>query len=379
MTRQLLRKRLWQIHSWLGLVAGLGLLIIGLTGSLLVFHDELSAVLNPRLVKVEPAAAGRLSLDVLLRRAEDQLPGHEVAGWLPRHDEPRLADVLYVIPQGTAEWRIATLNPYTGDLLASPREASATVTGWLLELHYTFFADHAGMIATGLFGVLLCVLGLTGLWLYRGFWRSLFTLRWGRGARILFSDTHKFVGIASVAFNLLLGFTGAYWNLTHVIGEELAGEPAQPPIEKRLYGPAISLETLSADAAGRIPGFRANYIGLPYQPGAGITLWGAIEPRGALGGPYGSYVAYHEGTGAHTATSDLRTAGVWARVVDSFEPLHFGSFGGLPVKIIWALAGLAPGVLAVTGFMIWRSRRKKGHPRNVTAFREAEMKELVNS
>ena len=45
-------RRLWQIHSWLGLVAGLGLIAIGLSGSLLVFHADIERWLNPELVAV---------------------------------------------------------------------------------------------------------------------------------------------------------------------------------------------------------------------------------------------------------------------------------------------------------------------------------------
>lgn len=353
-----MRKRLWQIHSWLGLAAGLGLLVIGLSGSLLVFHEELEALFNRELVHVTPTPAGRLPLDTLLTHAQRQLPDHEITGWLPQWDAPRAADVLYVIRRGDKEWLVATLDPYTGRLLASPRLGKTTLTGWLLELHYAFFAGHAGLLLAGTFGLLLLALGVTGVWLYREFWKNFLTLRWRRGARILFSDLHKFVGITSVAFNLVLGFTGAYWNFTHVIGEWIAGEHEQKKIEQRLYAPTLSLDALVHDAAQRLSGFRGNFISLPSDPAApAVTLWGAIEPRHWLTSPYGSTIVYDASTGAHRATADLRVAGFWPRVVDSFRPLHFGDFGGLPVKILWALAGLAPGTLAITGFAIWWRRR----------------------
>lgn len=354
-----MRKRLWQLHSWLGLIAGLGLLVIGLTGSLLVFRDSLETLINPALIRVEPSAAGRLSLDTLLAEANRQLPGYEITGWTLREaNEANYADVLYVIRHGSNEWLIATLDPYTGRLLASPRAGTATLSGWLLELHYTFLADHAGEAVAGLFAAILCVLGLTGVWIYRGFWKTFFTLRWHRSARILFSDLHKFTGISSVAMNLVLGFTGAYWNLSHVIGEAIHGEVAQPAMERRLYADTLSLDALTADAAQRLPGFATHFISLPYAPDAGVILWGAVEPRSALRSAYGSTISYDPNTGAHTATTDLRTAGVWPQIVDSFRPLHFGTFGGWPVKLLWCFAGLAPGILATSGTIVWWSRRR---------------------
>jgi uncharacterized iron-regulated membrane protein len=355
-------KRIWQIHSWLGLVAGLGLLVIGVTGSLLVFAKELETLFNPEFMRVEAGAGPRLPLNELLRATSEALPDYEITGWLIRHDEPELADVVYAIAHGSDQWRVATVDPYTGRVLASPRENTATFTGWMLELHYMFFADHAGMLVTGVLAVLLCGLGITGVWLYRDFWRNLFRLRWRASARIFFSDLHKAVGIASVAFNLLLGFTGAYWNFTHVIGEWIEGEHEQPVVTGRMYADQISLDALVAEGARRIPGFRANFISLPSEPKAGFTLWGRVASGNPLRGSYGSTVTFDAQSGDFEAASNINEAGWWKQFVDMFEPLHFGSFGGWPVKIIWCLAGLAPGLLALSGTMIWWKRRKASRP-----------------
>ncbi|MBI2514014.1 MAG: PepSY domain-containing protein [Opitutae bacterium] len=361
-----MRKRLWQLHSWLGLIAGLGLLVIGLTGSVLVFRTEVEALAHPALTHVAPAPAGRLAFDALLASAQRQLPRHEIVGWVVSPNDPARPDLLWMIPHGSTNWHFAPLDPYRGELLGAPRDETSTVTGWLLELHTAFFADHVGLVVTGVLAVMLCLLGVSGVWIYREFWKHIFTLRWGRSARMMFSDLHKFVGITSVLFNLLLGFTGAYWNLTHVIGEELAGAPEPPPMTRRLYGARLSLDALVADARTRVPGFRANYISLPWVPEGDATLYGAPADAGPFRSPYGSHVAYDPQTGAHKTTHDLRAAGVWAQIVDAFTPLHFGSFGGLPVKLLWCLGGLAPGALALTGFAIWWQRR----PRPTPAIRE---------
>lgn len=359
------RKRLWQLHSWLGLVAGLALLVIGLTGSVLVFHEELSALLWPKKYAVTPTDAGRLPLDTLLRHAERQLPDYELTGWHVQHERPHFADNLYLIRRNTNVWLTATLDPFTGRVLTQPHAYNEALRGWMLELHQQFFAGDIGLAISGLFGVLLLLLGLSGVYLYREFWKHLFTFRWGRGARILFSDTHKFTGICSVGFNLIFGFTGAYWNLTHTVEHVTKPEFEQPVLERRLYPDTLSLDALVSDSASRLPGFRANFISLPSVPAApGVILWGAVEPRFFLTNAFGSTIAYDPNTGAHTATTDLRTAGWWTRVADTFEALHFGNFAGLTVKILWSLAGLTPGILGVTGFSIWLLRRRAATARS---------------
>ena len=50
------KQTVWRLHSLLGLVAGLGLLAIGLSGSLLMFSREIDGVLRPDIVRVTPAA-----------------------------------------------------------------------------------------------------------------------------------------------------------------------------------------------------------------------------------------------------------------------------------------------------------------------------------
>lgn len=365
-----MRKRLWQFHSWLGLVAGLGLIVIGLTGSLLVFHDDIEAWLNPEIISVTPTPAGRLPASALLAAANRQLPGHEVAGWLYQLDEPGQADLLYVRKHRAPEWLIATVNPYTGEMLAGPRLGTTTFTGWMLELHYAFLADHTGAFIAGLFGLGLFLLGATGVYLYRDFWKNLFTFRVGRSARILFSDIHKFIGITSVAFNLILGFTGAYWNLTHVIGEWIQGHDDDKPASSvRLYAEPLDLDALIADTAQRIPGYRAGFVSLPSEEGWPITFYGQA-PGHFLTGPYGSTVNYDAQTHAFKEAHDIRQAGLWARIADTFTPLHYGTFGGLTVKILWTLGGLTPGALAITGFILWRLRRRPS-PRPSSSARPA--------
>jgi uncharacterized iron-regulated membrane protein len=360
LSRRAMKKRLWQIHSLLGLAAGLGLLVIGVTGSALVFRGELDALFAARETRVEPTAQGRLSWDALLRSAQIAWPAHEVTGFGPRSD-PRLADLVYMKPRGGHEFVAGTLDPYTGAALSGPVQPGRTFTGLLLELHYTWFAEHIGMLVTGIFAVVLCLLGLTGLWLYRDFWRSFFLLRWEKSGRIFFSDLHKTIGISTVAFNLLLGFTGAYWNLTHVAADGLGHhDAAADRMPGRLYSDALSLDALAAAAAEQMPGFQVKWVSLPAKAGEdAVTLWGRVPTGNPLSSDYGSMAAFDARTGALRAAADARQAGLWTRFTDTFRALHFGSFGGLPIKVLWCLGGLAPGALAVSGVAILRLRHRR--------------------
>ncbi|MEH2411388.1 PepSY-associated TM helix domain-containing protein [Nostoc sp.] len=47
------------------------------------------------------------------------------------------------------------------------------------------------------------------------------------------------------------------------------------------------------------------------------------------------------------------------KILNSFQPLHFGTFGGLPTRILYIFVGLAPLILFITGFVMWWDRKPK--------------------
>lgn len=349
-----MRRLVYSLHSWLGLLAGLGLLVIGLTGSVLVFKTEIDRAIAPEAVMAPDASKPRLAPDAIFAAAQEHLPRRVVQGW-GRALEPGLADMVYAVKPGEEEGKVIRIDPASGRPLAADAGDAGTFTDWVLELHYTFLAGHTGAFIAGLFGALLCLLGVSGVWLYRGFWKTLFQLRWKKSARIFFSDFHKMVGITSTVFNLLLGFTGAWWNLSHIIGHWMEEEHEHVTMPK--WDGRVSIDGLLAAAEKEIPGYRANWIALPFEPGGDISFFGALEEQGVLRSPYGSTLFFDASTGELKSTARADEGGAWAQALDAFTPLHFGNFGGLPVKILWCLGGLAPGLLAVSGSLMWWKRK----------------------
>ena len=120
-----MNKCLWQIHSWMGLIAGIGLLLIGLTGSLLVFPDELDAISEPSLFRAQPTSLARLPLDTLLAGVEKALPDHEISSWLFDSD-PTAVDRVFVVKHGDYVRLLVTVNPHTGTILGGPLDARRT-------------------------------------------------------------------------------------------------------------------------------------------------------------------------------------------------------------------------------------------------------------
>ncbi|AFV00996.1 PepSY-associated TM helix domain-containing protein [Simiduia agarivorans] len=354
-----MNKSLFKIHSWAALFAFIPLLVICITGSLLVFKHEIDTLLMEDKVRVQPAEQ-RLPLDRLLATINQTHPDYEAVGWLLSLD-PGRADLAYVMEKGTSEWSYLHLNPYTGQLLSEPKPHDHYLTDWLLELHYTFLLEEPGAFAASLFAIALLILGLTGFYLHRKFWRNFFTLRWSSRLVVYFSDLHKMVGIVSAPVLVILAFTGGWWTIAGLLHEyqEHADGFEHHLMQERLYSDALSFDDLRARAENSIEDFTVTYMSLPWEPGANITLWGDVPTGNILTSEYSSTVSFSASTGEQLGSYDIRDAGLGAHVIDSYRRLHFGDFAGLFSKVLWCLLGLSPLILALTGVTLWWKRRKQ--------------------
>ena len=372
-------KLLFKIHSWAALAVCIPLLVICVTGSILVFKHELDSVLMHDKVRVEPAASRR-TLDRLLSETNRLYPQHEVVGWT-LFDDPGRADLIYLMAHGSSDWSYILMDPYRAELLAPVVPTSHYLTDWLLELHYTLLLHDAGLLISGLIAVVLCLLGITGVWMHRHFWKNLFTLR--RKARLVlyFSDLHKLVGVYASPVLLVLGFTGAYWNISHYIHEleEHADGQEHYKMQERLYNDSLSLQAMRNQSERALDGFTATYISLPWEPGKPIQFFGDVGSANPLLSQYASSVAFDAQTGERVSEYDIRTAGLGAKTLDSFRRLHFGDFAGLASRIVWCVLGLSPLLLAVTGITLWIKRRPQRQRAAEKARRKHNAPELSHS
>jgi len=344
----------------MALVAFLPLLVICVTGSVLVFKHELDSLLQHSEVRVEPGSRQRMGLDALEASLHRHFPEHEIVGWA-LFEDPGRADLVYTIRQGSDEWNYALVNQYNGEILRPPMSLTHYLSDWLLELHFTLLLGDWGTLLTGLLSVLLCLLGITGFVLYRGFWKRFLTLRWNARLIVYFSDLHKMTGIVSAPVLLIVGFTGAWWNLTHFAHEmeEHAQGAGHYRMSGRLYSDTFSLQGLLEDSGVRISGFEARYISFPWEPGRNIIFWGEVGANNPLLSQYASSVAYNAQSGEHLGSGDIREAGLGSKVLDSYRRLHFGNFAGIASKLLWSLIGLSPLLLSLTGLYLWYQRRDK--------------------
>jgi uncharacterized iron-regulated membrane protein len=193
-----------RVHRSVGLLAGPVILVLGLSGSILVYRDTLDAALGGRPPAVEPAAS-IVSLDAAVAGALARFPGAE----------PRAITLSTAAPEPhriELQWRgdrvEVWVDPYRGTVLSS-RLPDRSVLVAVHRLHASLHLGRSGSAVVGALGLLLLLEGATGLWLWPpSSWRRRASGS-GRRPRADPGAAHRLLGALTLAVNGLLGFTGS--------------------------------------------------------------------------------------------------------------------------------------------------------------------------
>ncbi|MFA7603363.1 MAG: PepSY-associated TM helix domain-containing protein [Novosphingobium sp.] len=372
--------RRWRIvHTWSSLVSTLFLLMLCITGLPLVFHDEIEqALTEERTYAPLPAGTPRRSLDELVAKARQIYPGMvgvDAGLSHPREFAIRLAPDWEKAAADRTAIRGLVFDAYTGAILhrTDPTTLSSQRVHWLgivlgviYDLHTDLFAELPGELFLGTMGVLFVAALVSGVILYGPFTRRLDfgEVRNGRSRRLRWLDLHNLLGIVTLAWALVVGLTGiinelsspmtALWERTDVASAIAPWKGKPTPKQGELYSLQGTVETVRQ----ALPGMTVNAVRFPGGP-AGNTHHYLIFTKGAtpLTERLRSPVLVDARTGELTAIVDMPW---YIRALELSRPLHFGDYGGLPLKIIWALLDVATIIVLGTGLYLWLARHRRG-------------------
>lgn len=352
-----LRKLIFNVHLWTGLTVGLLLVVAGLTGSILVFGPEIDARLNPGLLRTSPTPE-RASLQAIVKAVATEYPQHPVS----YIRMPRGPNETYEITTAGADPLEVFADPYRGTILGARRTADGFVNV-LHELHVHLLSGETGEQVMGFVGLLALLLVMSGgiVWWpgIRRWWEG-FTLRWRASWKRINFDLHRVGGIWSAAFLLLTAGTGAalVFHDAFLAGANwLTASPASAPsptVVPRPGEPTVSLDMLLRRADQALPEGVTTYVSFPASPDMPLTVRKHLDvelhPNGR------SFVHIDPWSGQVLAVERATLAPAGLRALNLLYPLHIGSYGGLPIRLLYAILGVAPLVLFVSGVLMWWNR-----------------------
>jgi uncharacterized iron-regulated membrane protein len=298
-----LRRALFQIHLWTGIGAGLYVFVISVSGSVVVYKNEVYRNNNSPVIIV--AGLGeRMDADQIGEAAEKLYPGYEVTNLYEYEDNPKRAVEVRLEKGSSAHNRL--IDPFTGADLGRSVPWQIEAMSWFEDLHFNLFGGKTGRQINAAGGVLWTLLGLSGMvvwWQGIQNWKRGLLVRLKSGWKRINWDLHSSLGFWTLLFTLMWGVTGVFAAIPDPFRAAVDYvEPLRP----------IVRQDPPAEGTGGQPGGRSR------------------RPR------------------FERRIGDQILRGAYA--------LHFGNFAGRKLKIAWVILGLAPALLFLTGFVMWINR-----------------------
>ncbi|CAG2156845.1 hypothetical protein LMG19282_05319 [Cupriavidus campinensis] len=387
-----LRTVFLKLHRYIGLTFGLLFVLMGLTGTMIAWREELDTWLNPDLLEASSAAripVGAATVEsVTAKLMADPHYGKPNLLMLPMH-EHGVFIAYYPLkgPEaGPGRSRQVMIDPIT---LAVKGERFWGVPGLsrqqlmptLFHLHRYLLSGDTGKTITGVAGMMLLFLVLVGivLWLpkltARALKQSVRIAHGGSWSRFTYT-LHRAGGLFAAPVLATIAFSGWYLNLpkwvTPIISSVMTvsatekPHSAAPPEGVHAITPAQAMTA----AQREYPGALVTRIGLPRKPGDvyEIRLRQSGEIRGDSGATRLWLDAY---TGQRLGARDplAKDAPSGDTLINWLFPLHTGEAFGTPGRAFITAFGLTPLIFAITGVLIWWKRRS-GHRRHLARERE---------
>jgi uncharacterized iron-regulated membrane protein len=345
-----LNRIIFKIHSYTGLITGIALLLIGFSGSLLVFSHEIEELVYEDILHCE-VIGNRLSLDSALTITKSKFSEMDFVGFNTLPQKPTDTYQFFMVDDGV-QYK-AFLNPYTAEIIHSGKRYDH-INDWLLIFHYTFTIPIWGDLAVALLAVTLFISLITGLVIYRKYIVKVFLFKvrldfrnWRKGS----SGLHRVIGVWSLLFLLMSTVTG-FLMMKYAFTDTNFDRESW----KFKSGPVyFSVDSLLADVQRNHPNYHPIGLFLPTMGDSTAYIAGYLNEPSFLFGDYNDQITWD---GKKLRTNFVREKSNGEKFVGLLFPLHSGLYGNLLVKVVYCIGGLLPGLLSITGILLWWRRQK---------------------
>lgn len=365
-------KNLINAHSWLGVIISVALFIVFWAGSIVLFHPELVYWAQAPLYKTDTHGEKLPLQQVIdLKLAEHQLNNEEHLTVLMA-GEHRPFHHIYIDqkPQdgyeGPEQVAMLVVDPKTGETLANIEDFY--LADFLLHLHYDLRLP-GGFYLVGVVTLIFLVLIFTGIYIHARKLVTHFFLYREKSRRNKLLDTHNLVGVMSLPFGLMYAITGLIFNLSIIYQiaiavflydgsrDTLLSDSGYTIISEKPRGTPLDmtpaydqLEKVERELGEPVEMLRFYNYG---DENAVMQLYAHDSEHFAR--HYEEFYRVRDGSLiSHTNTESENAV---RRGLDVISTLHFGSFAGLNLRILYFLMGIAIAGMILAGNLLWLDKR----------------------
>ncbi|WP_029035205.1 PepSY-associated TM helix domain-containing protein [Salinimicrobium terrae] len=340
-------RKILKYHSIAGLIAGIFLVLMGISGSILVFQQDIEDHQWKEYLEIENYSG--LNIDRGIQEIQRDYPG-----WDTRLMHFEENEALIFNLRKPTERLFVFVHPSTGEIIKEINELT-TFTRWLLKFHYSFQAGPAGRVLVFIIGVLFLFSLLTGIYLYRKSVLKTLTCSTRlnlKTRRTFYSSLHRIVGTWALLFNLVLVVTGVFLAWT------VAAAGLNPPAIAETPVVKAPVNDLLMEIAENYSNFNPTYIRLPFNEQGTLTVYGLFNDDAFYYSEFYNKINADYQSGEITGVTRIQEADLKTKLSSTLIPLHFGQYGGIWTKLLYCITGLSGPFLSITGFLIWRQGKQ---------------------
>jgi uncharacterized iron-regulated membrane protein len=341
-----MRKLLFNLHLYGALVVGTFVVIVGLTGSIIAFEEDLDHLFNPALFHVQ-VQGERMPPSALLKAASAAYPGQRIGAIrLPQAPDD---SAVFTVPGP----RQVFMNPYTGAIVGS--RDPKTLLSSIHMLHLRLLMGPVGGTIVAAVTAVLMFLVLSGIYLWWPLKRV--TIRWKASLRRVHFDLHNTAGIYSALFLLVLGATGIVIHFDDDLEQYLHRTAGTKKIVKnfpsvvRAGANSISPDDALGIGLNFLPGTKALSVSVPPGP-KGSYLVALRYPEDLTPGGR-TWVNVDRYSGQVLGFQSSRTVAWGTRTIIYNRAIHTGDIWGYWSKILMSLSSMMLVIQAITGYYLW--------------------------
>ncbi|MCF2489345.1 PepSY domain-containing protein [Dyadobacter sp. CY347] len=355
----------FQIHKWTSLICTAFLLMLCITGLPLIFHEEIEELEGkPHMAKQVPAGTPKASLDNLAESALAHYPKKVIRYvYWDEHEQNTtafsLSDSINADPNN---YTTVIVDDHTAEVLETPNYQEGFMY-IMFQMHVDMFMGIGGKLFLGVMGLLFIAAIVSGIMLYGPIMKrfDFGMIRTERSTRLKWLDLHNLLGVVTIVWGVVVGFTGVINTASEIVlGLWQAGQLSEMTAPYKNAGPLTGklssvdqAVTLTKQAA---PGMEPSLIAYPGTPFSSKHHY-AVFVKGNT--PLTKRIIKPALIDAKKGVlTDLRDMPWFVNALFISQPLHFGDYGGLPLKIIWALFDIATIVILGSGLYLWFARNK---------------------
>ena len=357
--------RVWSVlHKWSSLICTVFLLMLCITGLPLIFHDEIeSAFESGEAWQPANPDGPLLTLDEILDAALKNRPGEVPLFMSFDEDRPVVNVTTGPAPDAPgSQMHFERFDRTSGDIVPAP-SGDGGVMEFILQLHTDMFMGLTGMLFLGAMGILFVIAIITGVVLYAPFMRKLdfATVRHTKTARVRWLDYHNLTGIVTVAWVLVVGITGILNTLAVPLLETWKSDSLSG-LTKKFENEGVAQTYHSVHAAverasKEAPGSWVQFVAFPggnWSTDHHLSIF----IRGDT--PLTSHMVTPVLIEAESGNFAAMTTMPWyMKALALSGPLHFGDYGQIILKIIWAILDIITIFILGTGLYLWLSKSAK--------------------